>query len=122
MNVNELVGSIHHTPYSDISVSLANANNILTTENTASTVTQKFSDIFSDILSGYAEDGDSDKLISAIQDLTKSIDSLKTTNEKDTDIMSILTDQEKAREYLSSQAGRELIVEMAQNSIASIIS
>lgn len=122
MNVNELASSIHHTPYSEISVSLSNANKLLTTENTASTTAQKFSDIFSDILSGYTEDGDSDKLISAIENLTKSIDSLKATTQKDTDLMSILTDQEKAKEYLSSQSGRELIIEMAQNSIASIIS
>lgn len=122
MNVNELASSIHHTPYSEISVSLSNASKLLNTENTASTATQKFSDIFSDILSGYKEDGDSDKLISAIENLTKSIDSLKATTHNDTDLMSILTDQEKAKEYLSSQSGRELIIEMAQNSIASIIS
>lgn len=126
MNVNELAGAIHHTHYPQHVVSLPHMSRRITAssqEAEAEPKTKEFSAILSDYISD-AEHEDNEELLTAIKDLADSIESLKTKNydEKETDIMSILTDQEKAREYLSHQSGRQLIIDMAENSIASIIS
>lgn len=126
MNVNELAGTIHHTHYAKHAVSLPHTSRQIT-ESTQKTETDSKATEFSDILSGYISDAaneDNKEILAAIKDLADSIESLKTKNynQQETDVMSILTDREKAKEYLSHQSGRELIIGMAENSIASIIS
>ncbi len=126
MNVNELAGAIHHTHYPQHVVSLPHMSRQITEaslEAEAEPKTREFSDILSDYISD-AENEDNEELLAAIEDLTDSIESLKAKryDAQETDVMSILTDREKAREYLSHQSGRQLIVNMAENSIASIIS
>ena len=126
MNVNELAGAIHHTHYPHHVVSLPHMSQRITAssqEAEAEPKTREFSAILTDYISD-AEHEDNEELLTAIKDLADSIESLKTKkyDEQETDVMSILTDQEKAREYLSHQSGRQLIIDMAQNSIASIIS
>lgn len=126
MNVNELAGAIHHTHYPQHVVSLPHMSQRITAssqEAEAEPKTKEFSAILSDYISD-AENEDNEELLTAIKDLADSIESLKTKqyDQQETDIMSILTDQEKAREYLSHQSGRQLIINMAENSIASIIS
>lgn len=126
MNVNELAGTIHHTHYPQHVVSLPHMSQRITAssqEAEAEPKTKEFSAILTDYISD-AEHEDNEELLTAIKDLADSIESLKTKkyDEKETDVMSILTDQEKAREYLSHQSGRQLIIDMAENSIASIIS
>lgn len=126
MNVNELAGAIHHTHYPQHAVSLPHmSRQVLTSSQETETdaKTREFSAILSDYISD-TEDIDNKELLTAIQDLADSIESLKAKkyDTQETDVMSILTDQEKAREYLSHQSGRELILNMAENSIASIIS
>lgn len=126
MNVNELAGTIHHTHYAKHAVSLPHTSRQIT-EATQEAGTNSKTKEFSDILSGYISDAaneDNKEILTAIKDLADSIESLKTKNynQQETDVMSILTDQEKAREYLSHQSGRELIIGMAENSIAGIIS
>ncbi len=126
MNVNELAGTIHHTHYAKHAVSLPHTSRQIT-ESTQETETNPKTKEFSDILSGYISDAaneDNKEILTAIKELADSIESLKTKNynQQETDVMSILTDREKAREYLSHQSGRQLIIDMAENSIASIIS
>lgn len=126
MNVNELAGAIHHTHYPQHVVSLQHTNRQITSSaqgTETDSKTREFSQILSDYISE-TEDNDNEELLTAIQDLADSIESLKAKkyDTQETDVMSILTDQEKAREYLSHQSGRELIVNMAENSIAGIIS
>lgn len=126
MYVNELAGAVHNTHYPQHVVSLPHMNRQITASTQEAETDSKTRD-FSDILSGYisdAADEDSEELLTAIKDLADSIESLKTKryDSQETDVMSILTDQEKAREYLSHQSGRQLIVNMAENSIAGIIS
>lgn len=126
MNVNELAGAIHHTHYPQHVVSLPHmSRQVLTASQKTETdaKTREFSAILSDYISD-TEDIDNKELLTAIQDLADSIESLKAEkyDAQETDVMSILTDQEKAREYLSHQSGRELILHMAENSIAGIIS
>lgn len=126
MNVNELAGTIHQTHYPQHVVSLPHMSQKITAssqEAEAEPKTREFSAILSDYIAD-VENEDNEELLTAIKDLADSIESLKTKkyDGQETDVMSILTDQEKAREYLSHQSGRELIVGMAENSIASIIS
>ena len=126
MNINELAGTIHHTHYPQHVVSLPHMSRQISasqTETETDTKTREFSKILSDYISD-TEQGDSEELLTAIQDLADSIESLKTQryDQQETDVMSILTDQERAKEYLSHQSGRQLLVNMAENSIASIIS
>lgn len=126
MNINELAGTIHHTHYPQHVVSLPHMSRQIAasrTETETDTKTREFSKILSDYISD-TEQGDSEELLTAIQDLADSIESLKTKqyDQQKTDVMSILTDQERAKEYLSHQSGRQLLVNMAENSIAGIIS
>lgn len=126
MNVNELAGAIHHTHYPQHAVSLPHMSRRISESSQTSetdTKTREFSAILSDYIAD-TEDIDNKELLTAIQDLADSIDSLKKDryDRQETDVMSILTDQEKAKEYLSHQSGRELIINMAENSIAGIIS
>lgn len=126
MHVNELAGAIHHTHYPQHVVSLPHMSRQITA-SAQETETDSKTREFSEILSGYISDTENEgneELLTAIQDLADSIESLKTKkyDEQETNVMSILTDQERAKEYLSHQSGRDLIVKMAENSIAGIIS
>lgn len=126
MYVNELAGTIHQTHYPQHVVSLPHMSRQITASSQEAEVEPKTRE-FSDILSGYVADAaneDNKEILTAIKDLSDSIESLKKKNydNQKTDVMSILTDQEKAREYLSHQSGRELIIDMVENSIAGIIS
>ena len=126
MYVNELAGTIHQTHYPQHVVSLPHMSRQITASSQEAEVDPKTRE-FSDILSGYVADAaneDNKEILTAIKDLSDSIESLKKKNydNQKTDVMSILTDQEKAKEYLSHQSGRELIIDMVENSIAGIIS
>lgn len=122
MNVNELAGSVYQTHYPNHVVSLPHTGQ-LSTENTQSAEATAKTD-FSDVLANYIDNGEDEDLVAAIQELTESIETLKkeASDNSSSDVMSILTDQEKAREYMSSQSGTQLVMEMIENSIAGIIS
>ncbi|MDE6530577.1 MAG: hypothetical protein K2K96_07365 [Lachnospiraceae bacterium] len=126
MYVNELAGTIHQTHYPQHVVSLPHMSRQITASSQEAEVdpkTREFSDILSDYVADAANE-DNKEILTAIKDLSDSIESLKKKNydNQKTDVMSILTDQEKAKEYLSHQSGRELIIDMVENSIAGIIS
>ncbi|MGN0325019.1 MAG: hypothetical protein ACI4DW_01825 [Lachnospiraceae bacterium] len=122
MNVNELAGSVYQTHYPSHVVSLPHTGQ-LSAESTQSAETTAKTD-FSDVLASYIDNGEDEELVAAIQELTESIETLKkeASDNSSSDVMSILTDQEKAREYMSSQSGTQLVMEMIENSIAGIIS
>lgn len=122
MNVNELAGSVYQTHYPNHVVSLPHTGQ-LSAESTQSVETTAKAD-FSDVLANYIDNGEDEELVAAIQELTESIETLKkdASDNNSSDVMSILTDQEKAREYMSSQSGTQLVMEMIENSIAGIIS
>lgn len=112
MNVNELAGTIHHTHYPQHVVSLPHTSRQVTSstqETETDSKTREFSQILSDYISE-TENDDSEELLTAIQDLADSIESLKAGkyDTQETDVMSILTDQEKAMEYLSHQSGTNI--------------
>lgn len=121
MNVHELASSVYKNHYAAQATQLSSNSTVKNSSQLADSISRDFSEILSD----YMETNDSDELISSIEELTDSIKALGASDENKTDttdVMSILTDQEKAKEYLSNQPGRELILEMIQNSIAGIIS
>lgn len=114
MNINELTSSIYGT----------NIGNIQFTQNSKK-ITDKdsipVSDSFADILSSYASSGDIDA--NEISELVNELEGSSLDIETDSNnITSILTDAHKAKEYLSSQTGRNLIISMVDNQIASIVS
>ena len=122
MNVNELAGSVYQTHYPGHVVSLPHTGQLAAENTTSAEATAKTE--FSDVLANYIDNGEDEELVAAIQELTESIETLKkeASDNSSSDVMSILTDQEKAREYMSSQSGTQLVMEMIENSIAGIIS
>lgn len=118
MNVNELSSSLYGYQIGNMSLN-QNSNKIVHAEAVKTASGQSFSDI----LSEYAINGDSDSLdVDTLKnELLESTE--ETNNSSNTsDVMNILTDAEKAKEYLSSKSGMSLITSMIENNIASIIS
>lgn len=118
MNINELaintygsgassIKSIQSTGYVK---PLKSAENSTKTEN------------FSDILESYALSGDTDELIDSVKELQLEIEESRSDNVNKSDVMNILTDAHLAKEYMESTSGRNLIVSMIDNQIASIVS
>lgn len=115
MNINELTSSIYGT----------NIGNVQMTQNTRKVTdktTSEVNDSFANILSSYAINGESD--IDEIQELVEEITDVTNLNEQadSNNLTDILTDAHKAQEYLNSKTGRNLLISMAENQIASIIS
>lgn len=70
-------------------------------------------------VSGNSQDND---ILEQLEDLAESLTSgVMDKEEENMDVMSILTDAEKAKEYLSSQSGRQVLARMAENQIAGIV-
>lgn len=85
----------------------------------SSAMTDSLSEALSNTLS--AQDLSRDTL-EQLQDLAESLTSgAMDRDDKAPDVMSILTDAEKAKEYLSSQSGRQVLARMAENQIAGIV-
>lgn len=117
MNVNELTSHIYGTTASNLTK--ANSTKIINNETASTTVNKE---TFAEILSSYSiEDTDVNELATELADAVnnKKTDSDNTNNHTVNDI---LLDVALAKEYLESQSGRQLIVSMAENSIANIIS
>lgn len=147
MNISELSASVYGTKHANVH-SIASAasmhNNKVQNDTT-------INNQFSNILAGYVNPSDmvtdiksddtltqissvlkdtlssselTPELIEQIDDLTDSISALTYEQDEENnsmDVMSILTDAEKAKEYLSSKSGRQVIANMMDNQIAGII-
>ncbi|HOO79833.1 MAG TPA: hypothetical protein PLZ77_01720 [Lachnospiraceae bacterium] len=118
MNVSQLAGSVYSNAglnVNDIISPKANSKGIdAATESESSS---EFSKILSAAVTQDSSSVTADELLEAI-DSTENNSQI----EQSADVMDILTDSERAKEYLSSQSGRQVIVEMAKNSIAGIVS
>ncbi len=118
MNVSQLAGSVYSNAglnVNDIIFPKANSKGIdAATESESSS---EFSKILSAAVTQDSSSVTADELLEAI-DSTENNSQI----EQSADVMDILTDSERAKEYLSSQSGRQVIVEMAKNSIAGIVS
>lgn len=118
MNVSQLAGSVYSNAglnVNDIISPKANSKGI--DAATKSESSSEFSKILSAAVTQDSSSVTADELLEAI-DSTENNSQI----EQSADVMDILTDSERAKEYLSSQSGRQVIVEMAKNSIAGIVS
>lgn len=121
MNITELTSSLYGTNVRNINAS-GYASKVLNKTDKATNA----SDSFENILSSYALSGDADDLMDGINEVKQSLDSLDEENTDNdavnkSNVMNILTDAHVAKEYLESKSGRNLIVSMVENQIASII-
>lgn len=125
MNVNELTSSLY-------GANMHSTRNIGATGYTHKLLNKEgkaegVSESFSDILSSYALSDNPEDIEDVVNGIQNSIKSLDEEDNSDSEgvnkgnVMNILTDAHVAKEYLESQSGRNLIVSMAQNQIASII-
>lgn len=118
MNINELSSMVHGTSQintlGNYATSQANQKSITTISE------ESFENIFKTVLS--EEDVDTTKLSEEATKIKEAIYDIASSKEVDTsDVISILTDAEKAKEYLSSASGRELILAMSENLVSDII-
>lgn len=151
MNISELAYSVHNNSLEKISSErtafIKSGQNTSETDTAVSAFSNILSDVLnmdsdtSSIISSLDSTGLSDSLDDALsvsnslssqdlsedtleqlEDLAQSLTSDAMDNEDEKlDVMSILTDAEKAKEYLSSQSGRQVLARMAENQIAGII-
>lgn len=118
MNINELTSSLYGANVRNI-----NSNAYISKALGKSEHSEGTSEKFSDILSSFALSGDVDELTDSIKEIENGLDDENADSSaiNKSNVMNILTDAEIAKEYLESKSGRNLIVSMAQNTIASII-
>lgn len=118
MNVNELTANL----YGNYGTEIRNIKSSIYSKKDAASEAGSVTESFSDILSSYALSEDTDDLVDRIDELKSSLDEEDKDNVDKSDVMNILTDVELAKEYLESKTGRNLIISMVENDIASIIS
>lgn len=116
MNINELSSSMYGNSIRSIQASGYDQKLIKKTGEES-----EKTESFEDILSSYALSGDTDDLAESIKNLSEELKSSESSSADKSDVMSIITDAHIAKEYLESKSGRNLIVSMAENSIASIV-
>lgn len=115
MNVNELASSVYGNYQTNINKSSLAKMQAAQSADTAS---------FSDLLTSMITEGetDVDKIREEISSLSDSLLDKSTDTDSDSvKVLDLLTDAEKAKEYLSSSSGRNLLLAMAQREISSIV-
>lgn len=136
MNINELSAHVHNNQFSQSHNSNHVHNHFASHEHVSSlshvkaqrnveNATTTTSEKFEDILSSFTMSDNTEELSSKISELQKSLDvknSENTDSVDKSDVMNILNDATLAKEYLENKTGRNLIVSMAQNQIAGIVS
>lgn len=100
----------------------ANQQNSTSIDASISSLSLDADAILEAVISGKLSTSDlDDDMMEQLNNLSQSLSSLNNSDDNDPNVMSILTDADKAKEYLSSQSGRQLILDMAKNEIAGII-
>ena len=121
-NQNLSESNLNVSDFSDVLSEVLNLNSDISSimnSSDSSSLTDSFTESLSDTLSAQNLNRDT---LEQLQDLAKSLTSDAMESDEETpDVMSILTDAEKAKEYLSSQSGRQVLARMAENQIAGII-
>ena len=119
MNVTELAASIYNTNVSGLSG--INSEKVLGTDNKKENTVKSFEQILSSVTKNQDNEipaTDTEALEEMLDEIISDDDDKIIPNST----TEILTDAQLAKEYLESRSGRNLIVSMAENEIAGIIS